>query len=234
MEKKPIYKKWWFWVIVIVVIGAIGSASNNKNPQPAQTIQTQQAQEAKQSEQSTQEQKQAEQPKPVEQQKEQQKPEKKDDSIKAGMYKVGKDISAEEYILFGDAMAYYQVSKDSTGSLDSIISNDTFNNNRYITLTEGQYIEFRNAKMLPVDKAPILKAVDGKYPEGMYKVGRDIQPGEYKVVPDGNGNSYIEVSKASTGTLDSIITNDVFEAEKYITIKSGQYIKLVGCYLVNN
>lgn len=31
MEKKPIYKKWWFWLIAIIVIGAIGGAGNNTN-----------------------------------------------------------------------------------------------------------------------------------------------------------------------------------------------------------
>lgn len=25
-QKKPIYKRWWFWVIVVIVIGAIGSS----------------------------------------------------------------------------------------------------------------------------------------------------------------------------------------------------------------
>lgn len=30
MEKKPIYKKWWFWVIVILVIGAIGSSMGDE------------------------------------------------------------------------------------------------------------------------------------------------------------------------------------------------------------
>ena len=30
-EKKPIYKKWWFWVIIIVIIGAIGSITETNN-----------------------------------------------------------------------------------------------------------------------------------------------------------------------------------------------------------
>lgn len=30
MEKKPIYKKWWFWVIVVIVIGAIGSSMGDE------------------------------------------------------------------------------------------------------------------------------------------------------------------------------------------------------------
>jgi len=156
-----------------------------------------------------------------------------DNPIKSGMYKVGSDIKAGEYILFGSAMSYYQITKDSSGTLESIISNDNFNSTRYITLKDGQYVEFRGAKMLTIEKAPIINPIDGKYSEGMYKVGRDIKAGEYKAVPDGGG-SYIEVSKNSNGTLNSIITNDIFEAEKYITIKNGQYIKLIGCYIQQN
>lgn len=29
--KKPIYKKWWFWVIIFVVCGVLGTNMNNKN-----------------------------------------------------------------------------------------------------------------------------------------------------------------------------------------------------------
>ncbi|GEM_PF-2412672 len=160
-------------------------------------------------------------------------PKQVDDSIKAGMYKVGKDIQAGEYVLFasGGLTSYFQVAKDSSGTLDSIITNDNFNGNRYITVVDAQYIEFSRAKMFPVNKAPVLQPIDGKYPEGMYKVGRDIIAGEYKVVSDG-GSSYLEVAADSSGLLDSIITNDNFATEKYITIKDGQYIKLSHCHIV--
>lgn len=156
-----------------------------------------------------------------------------DDSIKAGMYKVGTDIQAGEYILFASSgqTSYLQVSADSSGTLDSIITNDNFKGNIYITVADGQYIEFTKAKMFPVDKAPVLQPVDGKYPEGMYKVGRDIIAGEYKVVSDG-GTSYLEVATDSSGVLESIVTNDNFTGEKYITIQDGQYIKLSRCHIV--
>ena len=85
--------------------------------------------------------------------------------------------------------------------------------------------------MYPIDKAPVLSAKDNIYSEGMYKVGRDIAAGEYKVVPTGTVGSYIEVAKDSKGVLESIVSNDNFTAEKYVTIKDGQYIKLVECYL---
>jgi hypothetical protein len=156
-----------------------------------------------------------------------------DDSIKPGMYKVGMDIQAGEYVLFANSglPAYFQVSSDSSGTLDSIITNDNFNGNRYITVVNGQYIEFTKAKMFPVNKAPVLQPVDGKYLEGMYKVGRDIIAGEYKVVSDG-GTSYLEVASDSSGALESIVTNDNFTGEKYITIQDGQYIKLSRCHIV--
>lgn len=28
-QKKPIYKKWWFWVIALIILGAIGSAGDD-------------------------------------------------------------------------------------------------------------------------------------------------------------------------------------------------------------
>lgn len=34
-NKKPIFKKWWFWVLVIVVIAGIGSAIGGGNKAPA-------------------------------------------------------------------------------------------------------------------------------------------------------------------------------------------------------
>lgn len=154
----------------------------------------------------------------------------KSDWIEEGMYKVGSDVQPGEYFIQADDEAYYQVSKDSTGSLDSIIANDNFTNTRYQTLSAGQYVELRSCKMIPVAKAPKQQPQEGKYPEGMYKVGRDITAGEYKAVPDGD-MSYIEVATTSKNNLNSIAANDNFTAPKYVTIKSGQYVKLVGCYL---
>lgn len=220
--KKSVFKRWWFWVIVIIVaIGVVANMGGDKEEDKAvdNSPSTTKSDAVNNSENSK--------------QKPDKEPEKKDDSIKSGMHKVGKDIEAGEYILFSTSKlpAYYQVTIDSSGSLDSIISNDNFNGTRYVTVADDQYIELKSAKMMPVDSAPVLEDDNGKYLEGMYKVGRDIPAGEYKAVPDGI-HSYVEVSKDSLGTLDSILTNDNFSDEKYVTINSDQYIKIVGCYLV--
>lgn len=65
--------------------------------------------------------------------------------------------------------------------------------------------------------------------EGMYKVGVDIPAGEYNVMAEEGESAYLEVSADSTG--DSLITNDVFENNLYITVTDGQYLTLKRCYI---
>jgi len=209
--KKSIFKRWWFWLIIIIVfivaIGSTGGDNTDVGQTPGINPSTNEpapppAQEA-------------------------------DIWSKAGMYKVGTDVTAGEYMLMSSTgiTAYFQVSKDSSGSLESIITNDNFEGSRYVTLVNDQYFELRNAKYVSIDKAPVQKPDNGVYGPGMYKVGRDIEQGEYKVKPQAGALAYFEVTKDSTGSLTSIVTNDNTEAEKYITIGAGQYIKLNNCQL---
>lgn len=143
-----------------------------------------------------------------------------------GMYKVGKDIDPGEYILLSNGVSsYYQVSSDSTGSLESIISNDNFTANRYITLADGQYIQIKNGCILDPEEKNIDLDSEEMLNSGMYKVGLDIEPGEYKVKALGN-MGYVEVANDSKGILNSVASNDNFEGEKYVTVKDGQYLKL--------
>lgn len=38
-QKKPIFKKWWFWVIVVILVGAVGSGlSGNDEPTDSSAI----------------------------------------------------------------------------------------------------------------------------------------------------------------------------------------------------
>lgn len=68
---------------------------------------------------------------------------------------------------------------------------------------------------------------DGTYPEGMYLVGKDIPAGEYQLTPnDPDRSSYYEVTSDSSGTLDSIIVNDNFDFQVYLTVSDGQYLTI--------
>ena len=147
-----------------------------------------------------------------------------------GMYKVGADIPAGEYILDPSAMAYYQVASDSTGALESIVSNDNFSGTRYITVSDGQYLTLTSCTAYPASYVSDGTIKNDNLSGGMYKVGVDIDAGEYKVTPDGSG--YYEVDSSSAGTLDVIVANENFSSDVYVTVADGQYLKLSGATLV--
>ncbi|GAA0303229.1 hypothetical protein GGQ92_002997 [Gracilibacillus halotolerans] len=63
---------------------------------------------------------------------------------------------------------------------------------------------------------------------GTYKVGEELDAGEYLVIAD--SMTYIESSSDSTGSLESIIFNlNLYsDSHAYITLNDGEYFKLQG------
>lgn len=156
----------------------------------------------------------------------------------SGMYKIGKDMPAGEYKLFAtDGLAgvsYFEIAKDSTNSVESIVANDNFASFTYVTVAEGQYFKMTDARAVPVDQAEKSGPVESRYGSGMYKVGVDIPAGEYKILPEENstlGFGYFEVTKSSRHRLDDIVSNDNFKDSRYITLENGQYLKLSEAYI---
>ena len=221
--KKNFYKKWWFWLIVIIIIGSIGSQGDKDEANVATTskpvVSANKEKTAEEIKKEVDEKAKADAEAKVIADKK-----AKDDAvakvisdakaalksilIKSGMYKVGTDIKAGEYVIVSDQMAYMQLSKDSTGTLDSIIANENIQNRTIITIKDGQYFEVRGGDTYPIDKAPKVEVSDNLLPAGMYKVGLDVQPGEYKVIAEGSG--YVEVASNSSHNLSSIVSNDNF------------------------
>lgn len=150
-----------------------------------------------------------------------------DNALKgSGHYKVGQDIPAGEYyVKCSSSNLYVEIASDSSGSLDSIISNLNTNGGVYVTVKDGEYLKVTGGDIYEINKAPNRGAENGYYKDGMYKVGQDIPAGEYNVEST-SGLAYIEVDSDSRHTLDSIITNDNFENNKIITVSDGQYLLL--------
>ena len=152
---------------------------------------------------------------------------KDDSSIKEGMYKAGTDIQAGEYVIIANddtGAGYIQITKDSTGTLNSIIANENISGRTYVTVNDGEYLTVKDAKTYPLDKAPKVDTSSGTLSDGMYKAGVDIQPGEYKVNSPGDG--YVEVATNSRHTVNGIISNDNFSGDKYVSVQNGQYLKI--------
>lgn len=72
-----------------------------------------------------------------------------DGYYKEGMYKVGEDIPAGEYNVesTGD-LAYIEVATDSRHQIEDIITNDNFENNKFITIEDGQYLTLSNGAQI--------------------------------------------------------------------------------------
>lgn len=161
-----------------------------------------------------------------------------DNKIFAGMYKVGTEIPAGEYKLFAndDAIfgAYFELTKDSTGELDSIISNNTFTTFTYLTVKDGEYLSLQDCYALPASDVETYTPADGIYADGMYLVGYDIPAGEYKISLSEDsviGMGYVEVSSNSRHDFNSIISNNNVDTTIYQTISDGQYLTLQDVYI---
>ena len=139
-----------------------------------------------------------------------------------GMYHVGVDIPAGEYIVMNKESipAYYEVNKGQFNK--DIINNGIVSYNDYVTVKDGQYITLQRAVMYPANQAPVLNTSG----EGVFKVGKDIVAGQYRIVSTSNILAYYEISKDSNNSFTSIIENDNFIGSRIVTVSNGQYLKV--------
>jgi hypothetical protein len=111
-----------------------------------------------------------------------------------------------------------------------ILSSRTTLSQTYITVSDGQYLQFEGTAT-PADDAPAYEAEDGYYPEGKYLVGKDIPAGEYNISVVENSDldyGYVEISSDASGSVDAIISSENIETNIYRTVEDGQFLKMVG------
>lgn len=147
-----------------------------------------------------------------------------------GMFKVGVDISAGEYVLVADkdAVGYFEVASDSTYSPTVTITNDLFINNSIVTVTDGQFLLLERCTAYKIDKSPTLDTGG----EGMFKVGKDIPAGTYKILPGKDQEGYYSIKRDSLHLHDSLISEELFTGEVEITVENGQYLTLLRSHIV--
>lgn len=147
-------------------------------------------------------------------------------TIIESLYKIGSDLPAGEYVLIPATSrgGYFSIDKDSTGDLDSIIANDSFDGHSIVTVQDGQYLTVNRCEIYPIENAPAVDTSSGILSEGMYKIGVDLPAGEYKVKPTSSRGGYFVIYSDSSHGFGSILSNDNFDAERYVTVKEGQYL----------
>jgi len=236
--KKPFYKKWWVWAVAVVVIAVAATGGEDELEDSNVTAvsgeegqgEVEKTEETVSSEAAEEGTDDADEAVETNEETKEKEVDAEDDAvITAGTYKVGDDIPDGEYVVFANGMAYIESASDSTGELDSIIFNDNLMNDAhaYITLADGEYFKLQSAEMYPVEDAPSVEPEDGVYADGMYKVGEDIPAGEYQIILDNAIDmGYYEVASDSSHQLGSIVTNENVQADTYLTVSDGQYLKL--------
>lgn len=141
----------------------------------------------------------------------------------AGAYKVGKDIPAGEYMIFGNDV-YYEISKKPS-NYDAILTNDFVYNKAYVRLSVGQYFKLsdygKGAYFIPSSKVKHTLATSVKNP-GMYKIGTDLKAGTHKI----SFGSYYEIINNSPILGMDIVYNGLINRSEYVEVKNGQFLKI--------
>lgn len=146
--------------------------------------------------------------------------------LTSGNYKVGDDLPpGEYYVQCTSSNLYVEVSSAPSNRIDDIVYNLNTEGGAYITLESGEYLEIDGGSLYELDDAPYIGPdEDGYYREGMYKVGKDIPEGQYKVESLGS-SGYYEILSNSRHV--DIVSNDYFESgTRTINLNNGEYLVL--------
>ncbi|MFR7590267.1 MAG: hypothetical protein ACLUVC_02395 [Longibaculum sp.] len=151
----------------------------------------------------------------------------------SGTYQVGKDIEAGNYVLFADTLGQlnseFSVRKTEFDEGEVEIWETGFIN-YYIKLLKGDFIELDHCYLYNIEEAP-TPYLDNV--AGSFKVGRDIEAGNYIVKPAGE-NTYFSVYEelSSDKERNTVITNGIdFSTNKKVKLKKGQCILTQNCTL---
>lgn len=153
------------------------------------------------------------------------------EAFDVGSYVKG-DIPKGEYafVTFEGSGQYYS-EEDSAGN---IIDNENFDSFGYVSVHEAGNIENSGAlvKVKALDELEvsgskelyeILNDTEDYTESGWYKIGTDLDPGEYIIESMGQG--YVAVVDGPVGN-NEIIKNDNFNGRYSVNVKEGQYLNI--------
>lgn len=151
-----------------------------------------------------------------------------------GVYEIGMDIPAGEYVLIQNDgnKGYFEVTYDLSGSGGTFFSNGIVNNRSIVTLNKNLYVTTDRCILYPIEEAPAVEILSNILPSGMYLVGTDIPAGTYTVRPTGESMGLFSIESDSLHRPESTIDSQRFSSEITITVEDGQYITLSSAELI--
>lgn len=157
-------------------------------------------------------------------------------TLSDGTFKVGEDLDPGTYVLVtqeGEYMGSFDITTDTTGDIEAMVDSNAFENFTYIKVKKGQYLQLKDCDLYIVeeieDEALDFSDFD-ELTNGMFRVGKDIEPGEYKLEAidsdlDGWFSLYNNLAGGYKNGPD-LQDADYFSGSKLITLRDGQYLKL--------
>ncbi|WP_330948883.1 hypothetical protein [Virgibacillus sp. MG-45] len=151
------------------------------------------------------------------------------EAFDTGSYVKG-DIPKGDYAFVTfEGSGHYFSEEDSAGN---IIDNENFDSFGYVKVHEagnvtadGVLVKVESLKQLEVSGAKelyeILNETENYTESGWYKVGTDLDPGEYVIESYGEG--YVAVMSGPVGNSD-IVDNENFNGRYSVNVKEGQYL----------
>lgn len=144
-----------------------------------------------------------------------------------GTYRVGVDIPAGEHVI------------GNTTSVDIIVlsTTDYFDEDgealpligdypAYVSLQKGQRVMF--LEDTTVDIKTRAANADGSFDNGMYKIGKDIKPGKYLLVPNETENVYVIYYDLRYNQLSIADSGENITDTTVIELTNGRYIEING------
>lgn len=140
---------------------------------------------------------------------------------------VGSDIPAGEYFITVEETGEGSYAIFENAQAEGVIAFSVFENNAFVSVEEGQYIELVNAYGVPIAETPNMVPEDGTYNTGMYRVGIDIPAGIYVATVDDDSEAGIYTISNDMNATDIAVTGGVRgDSIIQITLEEGQYLNL--------
>lgn len=227
--KKPFYKKWWVWIIALIIIGAAASGGESEPTTNNATADTEDQVEETSVSSSENTNEETEESTPEEEvtedtsteASEEETEEIVDDSVsfENGMFTI-EEIEPGLYKSEG-SFVYWERLAGFSGELDDIIANGNPMGTSIVEImsTDAGFNSNGSGKWVKIEDDYVGEMATS-FGDGMYIVGKDIEPGTYKN-DGGSGLGYWARLSGFNGELENIIANGNPEGSVIVEISES-------------
>lgn len=145
---------------------------------------------------------------------------------------VGKDIPPGEYFVAcrpNVDKAFVEIAKGKKQDVQSLIYNNNLRTFTFVTLSVGEYFTCVGGTAVNVKNAQLPQPnAQGQYPEGTYRIGKDLPEGTYQITANPNDTVTMEIRKDSTWLDSSKQTSQESKSALTVSVSQGDYLTVRG------